>query len=130
MSSQGLERSAQVQFTGQLQRCGFEEFPPHMHRQWTNDDRFDRLDSTIPLLPKNRDVLSVDDYYHINLDTISSDFDPDEEPRRTPRVYSPLPRSPKTPPESQLDSFGDEHSFRTKINPRGGRPIRRHSTLT
>src|SRR4051812_46463285 len=36
---------------GQLQRCGFKEYPPHLNRQWTNDDRVDRPDSTIPLLP-------------------------------------------------------------------------------
>ena len=71
---------------GQLQCCGFEEFPPHLQRQWTNDDHVDRPDSTIPLLPKNRDVLSVNDYYHITMDTISSDSDQDEAPQRQARV--------------------------------------------
>ena len=114
---------------GQLQRCGFEEYPPYLNRNWTNDDRVDRPDPNIPRLPKNRDILSVDDYYHITLDTFSSDSEQDEAPRRPERVYTPHHRSPRTPSESQLESSGDQHSFRTKITPPGARPIRRAPTL-
>src|ERR1041385_720869 len=63
----GLRKSNSL---GQLQRCGFEEYPPHLNRIWTNDDRVDRPNFNIPLLRKNRDVLSVDDYYHITVNTI------------------------------------------------------------
>src|SRR4051812_39108865 len=76
---------------GQLEHCGFEEYPPHLNRQWTNDDCVDRPDSNIPLLPKNRHVISVDDFYHITVNTYSSDSDKDDAPRRQARVYSPLP---------------------------------------
>src|SRR3954464_14505203 len=76
---------------GQLKRCGFEEYPPHLNRNWTNDDRVDRPDFNIPLMPKNRDVLSVDHYYHITVNTISSDSEKDEAPQHQARVYSPIP---------------------------------------
>src|SRR4051812_47660727 len=108
---------------GQLQRCGFEEYPPHLNRNWTNDDRVDRPDPNIPRLPNNRDVLSVDDYYHITVNTFSSDSEKDEAPQSQARVYSPLPRSPRTPPESQLESSRDHHFFRTKLTPPGACPI-------
>ena len=79
---------------GQLQRSGFVENPPYLDRNWTDDDRMDRLDIQLPLLSKNRDMLWVDDYYHIAVDAASPS---ESEGHRAPMVYSPLPRSPKTP---------------------------------
>ena len=61
-----------------MQRAGFTEYPPHLDRQWTNDDRMDRPDPKLPLLPKNRDMLWVDDYYDIAIEEALSHSDSED----------------------------------------------------
>src|SRR3954464_11623372 len=58
---------------GQLHRSGFEAYPPHLERPWARDDRPDRPDPRIPLLPANRAICFVDDYYSIALNTESGE---------------------------------------------------------
>src|SRR3954469_24110106 len=68
---------------GQLHRSGFEAYPPHLERQWARDDR---LDPRIPLLPANKAICFVDDYYSIALDNETNEEDM---PQPTPPSWSP-----------------------------------------
>src|ERR1041384_1983855 len=52
---------------GQLHRSGFEAYPTHLDRPWEQVDERDRPDPRIPLLPANREICFVDDYYNIAL---------------------------------------------------------------
>src|SRR4051812_48227047 len=54
---------------GQLHRSGLDAYPPHLEWPWEQVDRPDRPDPRIPLLPANRAVCFVDDYYKISLGT-------------------------------------------------------------
>src|SRR4051812_4187202 len=51
---------------GQLHRSGFEAYPPHLERPWARVDRPDRPDPRIPLLPVNRAIFFVDNYYSLH----------------------------------------------------------------
>src|SRR3954466_3608453 len=75
---------------GQLHRSGLETYPHHLERPWARDDRPDRPDPRIPLLPLNRAICFVDDYYLIALD---KETDEEDMPQPAPPSWSPsLPR--------------------------------------
>ena len=107
---------------GQLQRSGFLQYPPHVHRRWSNNDRVDRPDKELTTLPKNRDTIWVDDFLHVNVEV---DYQSEPEDQNTRSLYVPFPPSPRTPGESVLNSSGDQHSFRAKLTPQRDLPSRR-----
>src|ERR1041384_6592362 len=74
---------------GQLHRTGFEAYPPHLERPWAQVDRPDRPDPIVPLLPANREICYVDNYYSIAI----QQADTDEESPRAPSAPKLFARS-------------------------------------
>src|SRR3954469_18189925 len=91
---------------GQLYRSGFEAYPPHLERPWVTDARVDCPDPRIPLLPANRTICSVDDYYEIAL---ISETDEEEAPATAPPSWSPAALRRRTPESSEKNSSIDAH---------------------
>ena len=106
----------------QLSCEGFSRNLPLLQRHWTHDDRFDHPNPKLPCLPDNRDVLLVDDHYHIALEAMEESSE--DVVRHEPRVYSPLPRSLETPDSLMRDSSGDQHSFPGKRTSSEEPPVR------
>src|SRR4051812_3902168 len=102
---------------GNLHRSGFEAYPPHLERPWARDDRPDRPDPRIPLLPANKAICFVNDYYSIALD---NETDEEEMPPPAPPSWSPAIPRRRTPESSRRYSSGDAHSFPAHLLPDDG----------
>src|SRR3954467_3746780 len=90
------------------------QYPPHFDRQWFNNDRVDRHNKELLGLPKNRDVIWVDDFMHVNVEGDSHSELEDKNARSLFVLFAP---SPRTPAESVENSSGDAHSFPHKLKP-------------
>src|SRR4051812_23781048 len=100
---------------GQLHRSGFEAYPPHLERPWAQADR---PDPQVPLLPANREVCLVDDYYSI----VVAQADTDEEEATAPAAPSWSPGQPRRrTPDSSRNSSRDAQSCLAHLSPDEGR---------
>src|SRR3954466_15605241 len=98
------------------------QYPPHLDRRWSSNDRVDRPDKELLTLPKNRDVIWVDDFMHEN---VEGDSHSEAEDQNARPLFVPFPPSPRTPAESVQNSLGDAHSFPHKRTPKQYLPSRR-----